>query len=79
MHGIGRVIPFVEIADDADGLGVGSPDRETHARGGAIVRGVRAEHAVAFVVGSFGVQVVFERSQFGGDGGLDYHNRYYGI
>ena len=43
-------VPLVEIADHADDVGVGGPDGEAHALDVAFAHGVRAQHAIAFVM-----------------------------
>ena len=50
-------------------FGVGGPDGEAHAFDVAFAHGVRAQHAVAFVVRAFGVEVQLEGCQGRSDGG----------
>src|SRR6185436_17468292 len=42
-HGMAASVPVVEVADDADALGVGRPDSEVHPGGRSDPHGMRAE------------------------------------
>ena len=69
LHGVSGAVPLIEIADDGDGVGVGGPDGEADASDVAFAHGMRAQHAVTFVVRAFGVEVQFEGCQGRSDGG----------
>ncbi len=64
-HRMARAIPAIVVAGDADHLGIGSPHREANACDAFARDQVRAQRAVAFVVGALAMQVQFERGQQG--------------
>ena len=51
-HGVDAPVPAVEVADQADAIGVGRPDGEMHAGGRADVDAVRAELLERAMVGA---------------------------
>ena len=69
LHGVRGVVPLIEIANDRDRVGVGSPDREAHTLKIAVLHQMRTQHAVAFVMRALGVEMQFKGCQGRCDGG----------
>ncbi len=64
-HGMGAAVPSVEVADDADPVGVGCPDGELHARDAVHRPRVGAEEAVGVPVASLAEQVQIKVAELG--------------
>ena len=58
--GVHAAVPAVEVADDADAIGVGRPHREVHAGRAADRDAVRAELVERAMVRAFAEQVQIE-------------------
>src|SRR5579883_618424 len=59
-HGIAPPVPIVEIADDADALRIGRPDREGDAVRAVMLAAMSAQHIVAFVMGALAEKIDVE-------------------
>ena len=64
MH---AAVPAIEIADDADALSIGGPNREVHAGGRAERQAVGPELVPGAVVRPFGKQVEIVAAQDGAE------------
>ena len=69
LHRMVGAVPLIEVADDADIVGVGRPHCEANAASVAFAHQVRAQHAITLVMRALGMQMQLEGCQGSGDGG----------
>src|SRR5439155_11178024 len=75
-HGMDSAVPAVEVANDADALCAGSPDREVNAPNAFKRYDVSAEFLVSVVMAAFAHEVEVEFAQDHGEGiGIEDINR----
>src|SRR6185437_6613077 len=62
-HRVAPAVPVVEIADHADALRIGRPDREGDAEHAVMLAPMRAHHGIALVMRAFGEEMEVEIAQ----------------
>src|SRR5665213_667412 len=69
LHGMVGPVPLIEVADDADIVGIRRPQCEAYPARVSFAHQMRAQHAITLVMRALGMQMQIEGRQGRGDGG----------